>query len=421
VFREDGAGVVKLFASVIIGAGQAGLAMSRELSSRGVDHLILERGAVANSWRTERWDSLTLLTPNWANGLPDAPYEGPEPDDFMPVPELVNRFEAYALTIDAPVQTHTTVTRISRPGSHYEIETSQGPVHCETLVLATGTCNSSKIPAVSTALPSGLFQTTPLAYKRPEDMPDGGVLIVGASASGVQLAREIHLSGRPVTLAVGSHTRLPRSYRGKDIEWWLNAIGMNDVTIDEIDDVQRARRTPSPQLIGGPENVDLNGLQDLGIEIVGRLADIRNGKALFSGGLAHVCASADLKMNRFLETIEDWIEERDVKTEFLAPEAFAPTCVPASPRLQHNLSDGSIRSVLWATGYAPDLSWLNVPVFDRRGSIRHHGGVMDAPGLYVMGLPFLRRRKSQQIIGAGDDASDLAGHLVSQLDCCRAA
>jgi putative flavoprotein involved in K+ transport len=395
--------------------------MSRELSSRGVDHLVLERGVVANSWRTERWDSLTLLTPNWANGMPGAAYAGPEPDGFMPVPELVERFEAYSATIAAPVQTHTTVTDVARSGCAYRIETNQGPVDCETLVLATGACNRPKIPAISAALPSSLFQTTPLAYKRPGDLPDGGVLIVGASASGVQLAREIHSSGRPVTLAVSNHTKLPRSYRGRDIEWWLNATGMNDVTIDEIDDLLRARRTPSPHLIGGSENVDLNGLQDLGIEIVGRLADIRDGKALFSGGLASVCASADLKMNRFLEAIEVWIAERGLETEFPAPEAFAPTRVPASPRLQCNLSDGRIRSVLWATGYLPDFSWLNVPVFDPRGRLRHHGGAVAAPGLYAMGLPFLRRRKSQQIIGAGDDASDLARQLVSELDRCRAA
>jgi putative flavoprotein involved in K+ transport len=412
---------VKAITTVIIGAGQAGLAMSRELSCLSVNHLILERGTIANSWRTERWDSLTLLTPNWANGLPSAPYDGASPDGFMPVTELVERFEAYASDINAPIQEHTSVTKVTRSGYHYLIDTDQGPVQCETLVLATGACNRAKIPAISTALPSGLFQTTPLAYKRPDNLPDGEVLIVGASASGVQLAREIHSSGRPVTLAVGSHTRLPRSYRGKDIEWWLNTIGMNDVTIDEIDDLQRVRRTPSPQLIGGAEAVDLNALQELGVEIVGRLSDIRDSSALFSGGLANVCASADLKMNRLLKAIEDWIAERSLEAELSAPEAFVPTRLPASPQLQRNLSDGSIQSVLWATGYEPDFSWLDVPVFDRRGRIRHHGGVVDAPGLYVMGLPFLRRRKSQQIIGAGDDASELAAHLVAQLDRCRAA
>jgi putative flavoprotein involved in K+ transport len=412
---------VKPLATVIVGAGQAGLAMSRELSGRGVDHLILERGAVANSWRTERWDSLTLLTPNWANGLPGAPYEGAEPDGFMPVSELVERFEAYASTIDAPIQDDTTVTNVVRTGSNYRLYTNHGPVLCETLVLATGACNRPKVPAIRSAVPPGLFQTTPLAYRRPSDLPYGGVLIVGASASGVQLAREIHSSGRPVTLAVGNHTRLPRSYRGRDIEWWLNATGLHDVTFDEIDDLDRARQTPSGQLIGSHEKVDLNGLQDLGIEVVGRLADIRDGQALFSGGLANAIASADLKMNRLLNSIDEWIVAQGLETEMPAPEVFVQTRVPTVPRLMRSLTDGTIRTVVWATGYSPDFSWLDLPVFDRRGRLRHYGGVVDAPGLYVMGLPFMRRRKSQQILGAGDDAADLAGHLVSKLDRRHAA
>jgi putative flavoprotein involved in K+ transport len=412
---------VKPLATVIVGAGQAGLAMSRELSGRGVDHLILERGAVANSWRTERWDSLTLLTPNWANGLPGAPYEGAEPDGFMPVSELVERFEAYASTIDAPIQDDTTVTNVVRTGSNYRLYTNHGPVLCETLVLATGACNRPKVPAIRSAVPPGLFQTTPLAYRRPSDLPYGGVLIVGASASGVQLAREIHSSGRPVTLAVGNHTRLPRSYRGRDIEWWLNATGLHDVTFDEIDDLDRARQTPSGQLIGSHEKVDLNGLQDLGIEVVGRLADIRDGQALFSGGLANAIASADLKMNRLLNSIDEWIVAQGLETEMPAPEVFVQTRVPTVPRLMRSLTDGTIRTVVWATGYSPDFSWLDLPVFDRRGRLRHYGGVVDVPGLYVMGLPFMRRRKSQQILGAGDDAADLAGHLVSKLDRRHAA
>jgi putative flavoprotein involved in K+ transport len=222
-------------------------------------------------------------------------------------------------------------------------------------------------------------------------------------------------------LAVGNHTRLPRSYRGRDIEWWLNATGLHDVTFDEIDDLDRARQTPSGQLIGSHEKVDLNGLQDLGIEVVGRLADIRDGQALFSGGLANAIASADLKMNRLLNSIDEWIVAQGLETEMPAPEVFVQTRVPTVPRLKRSLTDGTIRTVVWATGYSPDFSWLDLPVFDRRGRLRHYGGVVDAPGLYVMGLPFMRRRKSQQILGAGDDAADLAGHLVSKLDRRHAA
>lgn len=412
---------MKAVTSVIIGAGQAGLAMSRELSRRGVDHLILDRGTVANAWRAQRWDSLRLLTPNWANALPGDPYRGPDPDGFMPVSELVARFEAYALRIGAPVQSQTAVLKVKGTEAGYHIETSQGPVLCTTLVLATGACAQPKVPALSTSVPAGVFQTTPSAYKRPGDLPEGGVLIVGASASGVQLAREIHSSGRPVTLATGWHTRLPRTYRGRDIELWLHAIGVMDERFDAIDDLERARRTPSPQLIGGTEPVDLNALQDLGIEIVGRLADIRDGHALFSGGLMNGCVSADLKMNRLLDAIDAWVAAHPLDNTLPPPERPAPTRVPNAPVLRRSLTDGGIRSVLWATGYQPDFSWLDMPVFDSRGRLRHRGGVVEAPGLYALGLTFLRRRKSHQISGVGDDARDLADHLVSHLDSRCAA
>jgi len=412
---------VKVVTTVIVGAGQAGLAMSRELPHRGVDHLVLDRGTVANAWRRDRWDSLRLLTPNWANALPGAPYRGPEPHGYMPVSELAARFDAYARWIGAPVQSHTEVVRVGGTDAGYHVETSQGPIQCRTLVLATGACARPNVPAIPAAIPAGVFQSTPSAYKRPGDLPAGGVLVVGASASGVQLAREIQASGRPVTLAVGGHTRLPRGYRGHDVEWWLDVIGALDERFDAVDDLERARRTPSPQLIGGAAPVDLNALQDLGVEIVGRLTDIRDGHALFSGGLANACASADLKMNRLLDAIDAWVAAHRLGNGLPPPDRPASTRLPDAPTLRCSLIDGGIRSVLWATGYRPDFSWLDMPVFDSRGRLCHRGGVVAAPGLYALGLTFLRRRRSHQISGVGDDARDVADHLVRQLDNRRAA
>lgn len=417
---------MKTVTTIVIGAGQAGLAMSRELSGRGVDHLVLERGAVGQAWRADRWDSLRLLTPNWANGLPGAPYRGPDPDGYMPVSALVTRFDDYARQIGAPVQGDTVVSRVSSVDGGYHLETNQGPARCGSLVLATGACARAHVPGLADGVPAGVTQITPTTYKRPGDLPDGGVLVVGAAASGVQLAREIHASGRPVTLAVGWHTRLPRSYRGRDVEWWLDAIGALDDRFDGIDDLERARRTPSPQLIGGDTAVDLNALQDLGVEIVGRLAAIRDGEALFSGGLANACMASDLKMRRLLDAIDDWVAARGLDSALPAPARPAATRVPAAPVLRRRLDDGGIRTILWATGYRPDFSWLDVPAFDRRGRLRHVGGVVDAPacgdlGLYALGLPFLRRRRSHQISGVGDDARDLADHLMARLDGRRAA
>ncbi|MEM1046836.1 MAG: NAD(P)-binding domain-containing protein [Pseudomonadota bacterium] len=407
---------MKSVTTVIVGAGQSGLAMSRALTNRGVDHLVLDRGAVANAWRTERWDSLRLLTPNWANGLPGVPYGGPDPHGYMAVSELVARFDDYARRIDAPIAGRTEVSRITGMDGGFRLRTNRGPIGCRSLVLATGACAKAHVPELSGAVPPAIFQTTPAAYKRPDDLPQGGVLIVGASASGVQLAREIQASGRQVMLAVGWHVRLPRTYRGRDIEWWLDAIGVLDERFDAVDDLERVRRTPSPQLIGGSEPVDLNALQDHGIQIVGRLVDIRDDRALFSGGLANVCMSADLKMNRLLDTIDAWIRDRDLEDIVPPPTRHEPTRLPQVPVLARKLADGGVRSVVWATGYRPDFSYLDVPVLDRRGRLRHAGGVAAIPGLYAMGLTFMRRRRSHQISGVSDDAADLATHLRAFLD-----
>ena len=240
------------------------------------------------------------------------------------------------------------------------------------------------------------------------------MLIVGASATGVQLADEINRSGRHVTLSVGEHVRLPRTYRGRDVLWWMDASGIWNQRYDEVDDLTRARRLPSPQLIGTPERttLDLNVLRAAGVEVVGRLAAVRDGRALFSGGLRNQFALADLKMTRLLDTFDDWAHSHARDSEIGPPERFEPTHAPASSRLDLDLRSGEIRSIIWATGFRPDYSWLDVPVVDHKGHLRHDGGVVDAPGLYAIGLPLLRRRKSTFIHGAEDDARDIVEHLA---------
>ena len=398
--------------TIIIGAGQCGLAMSRQLSAHSLDHLILERGTVAHSWATERWDSLRLLTPNWMNRLPGYPYAGPDPDGYMSMPAITGHLRDYAQQIAAPVMEGVTVLRAHPGGPGWTVETTAGRFAARNLVLATGACTIASVPGFAAGVPTGITQITPLDYKRPSDLPEGGVLVVGGSATGVQLAREIHLSGRPVILATGEHTRVPRTYRGRDIKWWMQAVGLLDQSYTEVDDLQRVRRTPSLQLAGQKEMLDLNALSAIGIETVGRLMDVRNGAAQFSGALANHCAMADLKVNRLLHLIDDWVEENGL-ADFVDPaHRFAPTCVPQTPRLGLPLASGEIRTILWATGFRPDLSWLDAPVFDRKGRLVHDGGIV-APGLYVMGLPFLRRRKSTLIGGAGADARDLASHILT--------
>ncbi len=392
--------------------------MSSRLAARSIEHVVLERGEIANTWRTERWDSLTLLTPNWQSRLPDFGYEGNDPDGFRTMPETIAFLERYAKTVSAPLRTHCPVTSVRRSADGYEVVTAQATWHCKAVVLATGAFNIAQVPAVAQALPPGIAQLTTAEYRNPERLEEGGVMVVGAAASGAQIADEIHRSGRPVTLAVGEHVRAPRTYRGRDIQWWMDATGLNDERYDQVENLRRARSLSSFQIAGYPDrrNIDLNALTSLGVKLVGRLAGILDGKAQLSGSLRNLCELADLKQNRLLNTFDEWVAENGVSDTVDPPHRPEPTRVEASPPLGLDFARAGIRTILWATGFRPDYSWLDVPVLDPKGNIRHDGGVVtEAPGLYVMGLPFLRRRKSSLIDGVGDDARDLSAHLAARL------
>jgi putative flavoprotein involved in K+ transport len=372
---------------------------------------------VANSWRRERWDSLRLLTPNWQSRLPGHSYDGPDPDGYMSAGEVAAFIDGFARVTNAPVRTQTSVTSVRTADGGYDISTSSGEIRCRCIVLASGACNVASVPGLAAGVPPAIVQVTPFDYGNPDRLPEGGVLVVGGSATGVQLAAEIHQSGRPVTLSVGEHVRLPRTYRGRDVLWWMDASGLWNQRYDEIDDLTRARRLPSPQLVGTPQRstLDLNALDAMGVALVGRLSAVRDGRALFSGGLRNVFALADLKMERLLDTFDEWARASGCDGEVGAPERFEPTRVPAASPLQLDLRGGAIRSIVWATGFHPDYSWLHVPVLDEKGQLVHQGGVVEAAGMYALGLPVLRRRKSTFIHGIEDDARDVVDHLGEYL------
>ena len=401
---------------VVIGAGHSGLAMSRYLSAAAVDHVVLERGEIANSWRRERWDSLRLLTPNWLSRLPGHAYEGPDPDGYMSAGEVADFIAGFAKVSRAPVRTGTEVVSVRPAAGGYRVVTDQGEISTRAVVLASGACNVPTVPALKHAVPDPIRQLTPFDYTGPDALPDGGVLVVGGSATGVQLAAELRQSGRPVILSVGEHVRLPRTYRGRDVLWWMDASGVWDQRYDEVDDLPRARRLPSPQLVGTPERttLDLNALTAMGVELVGRWAAIRDGRALFSGGLRNMFSLADLKMERLLDVFDEWVRTDGADPDVPA-ERFAPTEVPRSPRLEIDLRNGEIRSIIWATGFRPDYRWLDLPVVDPKGQLRHEGGAVASPGVYALGLPVLRRRKSTFIHGIGDDAREVIDHLSGYL------
>lgn len=404
--------------TVIIGAGQAGLAMSHFLTKCSVDHVLLERGQVANSWIKERWDSLRLLTPNWQSRLPGYQYTGDNPDGYLTMPETIDFLQGYASTIAAPVVTDTEVGSVEPDDGGYLVSTNNGQWACKAVVIASGACNIANVPAIASGLCGSVKSLTPFQYNNPSELDEGGVMIVGASATGVQLAQELQMSGRQVTLAVGEHVRVPRTYRGRDIKWWMDAVGFLSLGLDEVDDINRARHVPSLQLIGSPnrQTISLNSLQALGIRIAGRLVGLTGTAAQFSGSLANVCYLADLKMNRLLNGIDEWIDRHDRSFGVHAPYRLRPTLVPEVPPLHMDMKKENIRTIIWATGFRPDYSWLNLPVIARNGRLLHDGGVVEAPGVYAMGLPFMRQRKSSLIDGVGDDAKNLSQHLKAYLD-----
>jgi putative flavoprotein involved in K+ transport len=400
--------------TVVVGAGHCGLAVSSILAARSIEHVVLERGEVADSWRTQRWDSLRLLTPNWMTRLPGFAYRGDDPDGYLTAPEVVGFLDDYAVASAAPVRSGVTVTSV-RPGGHgYLVSTDRGTWNAATVVIATGAAAVPVVPAVP--VPTEITTVTAADYRHPGLLPPGGVLVVGASASGVQIADELRRSGRPVTLAVGEHVRMPRTYRGRDILWWLDAAGVLDERYDAQPDLVRARNLPSMQLVGSPQRatVDLTALRRRGVRLVGRFVGVRDDVAQFSGALPHVCALADLKLGRLLDTLDAWADRAGIDAE--APQRFAPTELPATTDLSARVGEGGIETIVWATGYRPDLSFVDAGVLDRKGRPVHDGGVTASPGLYLIGLPFLRRRKSTLIDGAASDARELVAHLVTHLD-----
>jgi putative flavoprotein involved in K+ transport len=344
-------------------------------------------------------------------------YDGADPDGYMTSAEVAELIVRFAERAGAPVRTGTNVTSVRPRDDGFRIDTSDGDLRARTVVLASGACNRPAVPALSDGVPADIEQLTPFDYRSPAQVPEGGVLVVGASATGAQIAAELRESGRTVVLSVGEHVRLPRTYRGRDILWWMDASGVWDERYDEVEDLERARRLPSPQLVGtiDRKTLDLNALTAIGVEVVGRLAALRDGRALFSGGLRNVVALADLKLERLLDRFDEWALVQGVDAEVDADERPEPTDTSDAPRLELDLRSGQIRAIVWATGYRPDYSWLDVPVVDGKGRLRHDGGVVDTPGLYALGLPVLRRRRSTFICGIEDDAREVIAHLGTSL------
>ncbi len=399
---------------VVVGGGQAGLAMSRSLADRGIAHVVLERGRVAERWRSQRWDSLRLLTPRWQARLPGWSYRGAEPDGFMTRLEVVQYLDGYARSFAAPVETGVTVTAVEREEAGFRVTTDRGVWGASAVVVATGHCDVPFVPPVAAGLPRDVAQVVPTRYRNPGQLPRGGVLVVGASATGVQLAAELQRSGRQVTLAVGKHVRMPRRYRGRDIQWWLDAAGIWDERWDAVPDLEAARRAPSLQLVGTDDHrtLDLGALRALGVRLAGRVEGMDGRRVVLADDLAATVAAAHARLARLLRRIDAHVERS--RPAVPPRERVAPISVPRAPAAIDLRAEG-IRTVLWATGYRRRYPWLRVPVLDARGEIVHDGGVTPEPGLYVLGLQFLRHRNSSFLDGVGRDAVAIAAHVAEHL------
>jgi putative flavoprotein involved in K+ transport len=394
--------------TVIIGAGQAGLGLSRELTAAGHAHVVLERGRVGERWRSERWDSLRLLTPNWLNRLPGAA-PLPDPDGYLDRRAVIAYLEAYAG--GAPVREGTTVLRV-RPAPHgYHVATDRGHWHVANVVIATGDCDVPYVPPEAAAAPVVVHSLHAARYRRPEQLPSGGVLVVGAGPSGQQIALELHAAGRRVVLAAGRHVRMPRRYRGRDVFAWLHDSGQLHTHADDVPDLAAARRAPSFPVSGaaGGESLGLDRLARRGVTVAGRLAGFAGRRACFAADLEHELAEADRRMRRALAKIDAHIERSGVPAE--PAEPLPPVALPAGPR-EVELG-GSLSTVLWATGYRRSYPWLEVPVLDRDGELVHREGVTAAPGLFALGLRFQRTRASHLLGGVGGDAARIAAAITA--------
>jgi putative flavoprotein involved in K+ transport len=408
--------IMKRTDTIIIGGGQAGLAMSKQLADRGIDHVVLERGQVAERWRNERWDSLTMLTPRWQSRLPGWSYRGTDPDGFMSKSEVVDYLDSYATAIAAPVKTGVTVASVRRDGREFVLSTDSERWRAQSVVIATGHCGHAYVPSMAAGLSGRVEQVVPTRYRNPQLLRTGGVLVVGASATGIQLASEIARSGRKVTLAVGRHIRLPRNYRGRDIMAWFDTLGILREQIDDVRDAAASRHQPSLQLVGSDDHrsLDLNVLQREGVRLVGRMTGAAGERVAFAQDLADTIRHAEVKMHEQLDRVDRYVDQGGLETIYPAQARPTPVVVPSSPG-EFELSAESIDTVLWATGYRRDYPWLQVPVLDSRGELIHEGGVTPVPGLYALGLNFMRRRNSAFIDGVGADAADIADHLLGRM------
>jgi putative flavoprotein involved in K+ transport len=400
--------------TLVVGAGQAGVAMSEHLGAQGIPHLVLERSRIAERWRSERWDSLVANGPAWHDRFPGMEFEDFAPDEFVPKEKLADYFEAYARKINAPIRCGVNVTSVTRqtgkPG--FLVETSAGQIEAKRVVVATGPFQNPQIPTIAPK-DDRLFQIHSARYRNPAQLPDGAVMVVGSGSSGTQIADELNRAGRKVYLSVCPHGRPPRAYRGRDFTWWLGVLGLWDL---ETMVPGQEHITIAVSGAYGGRNIDFRALAHAGITLVGMTQGFDGNKVTFQPDLAENIQRGDENLLGLLDAADAWATRNGVD---LPPEPQARQIPPDPDCLTHPLRDldlaaAGVTSIIWATGFTQDFSWLKVDAFHENGKPRHQRGVSSEPGVYFVGLPWLSRRGSAFIWGAWQDAKHIAGHIATQ-------
>ncbi|MBK0031228.1 MSMEG_0569 family flavin-dependent oxidoreductase [Erwinia sp. S43] len=395
---------------VIIGGGQAGLAMSWHLTQKHIRHIVLERHQLAWAWRHQRWDNFCLVTPNWQCRLPGFPYDGSDPNGFMLRDDIVAYIERYARSFNAPLREGVTVEQVTQRGEGFQLRTSAGEFLADRVVVAVGNYHRPRFPEIAAQLPKHIAQVHSADYKSSQQLPEGEVLVVGSAQSGAQIAEDLHLDGRRVHLCVGSAPRVARFYRGKDVVEWLEQMGHYRLTVDNHPLGEDARRKTNHYVTGrdGGRDIDLRAFALQGMQLYGRLLGYREGQLLTADDLQHNLDGADATSQKIKDSIDVWIAEQGIDAP--AEARYQPLWQPepgAKPIDLRNIS-----AIIWAVGFHTDFSWIDAPAFNASGYPRHTRGVSVHPGLYFLGLPWLWTWGSGRFEGVGEDAEWLAQHIA---------
>ncbi|MBD2096456.1 MSMEG_0569 family flavin-dependent oxidoreductase [Trichocoleus sp. FACHB-591] len=404
------------YSVIIVGGGQAGLSMSYCLKERGIDHIVFEKNKIGYAWRTKRWDSFCLVTPNWQCKLPGYAYPGDDPHGFMQKDEIVQYIEAYAASFDPPIQQGVEVFKLSQnvTQNFFEVTTSIGEYTADQVVVASGSYHLPKVPKIAERLPKNITQLHASEYKNSQSLPPGAVLIVGTGQSGCQIAEDLHLAGRQVHLCVGSAPRSPRRYRGKDVVDWLDQMGYYDLSIEEHPQKEKVRAKANHYVTGrdGGREIDLRQFALEGMQLYGRLKDISDRQLEFWDNLQQNLDQADAVAESIKKTIDGFIEKNQIEAP--TEPAYHPVWQPEQSILSLDYAQANISTVIWCTGYQSDFSWVEVPVFDGKGYPGHERGVTGVWGLYFLGLPWLYTWGSGRFSGIARDASYLADYIVAR-------